>query len=235
MDPDGPWNGAQILSNKPEEDIVTIGSKMSRNPITVSPDTSLLEAKALLKREGISRLPVLDKHNKLVGIVTEFDLVNAAPSTASSLDMWEMTYLLGKLKIEKVMTTKVITISEDTTVEEAARLMAENNISGLPVLRGDLLVGIITESDLFRIFTELFGARRIGVRVTVLLPEKRGELASFAQAIAQAGGNIVSFVTYPGDDPTNILCTFKVEGIEQEALYALIAPLAEEIVDVRTV
>lgn len=212
---------------------MTVGKKMTRNPIVAHPETTVPEARALLRREGISRLPILDKHDKLVGIVTEFDLVNASPSAASSLDMWELSYLLSKLHLEKVMHRQVITVTEDTTVEEAARLMADNNISGLPVMRGEELVGIITESDLFRIFTELFGARKIGVRVTALLPEKRGELASFAKAIADAGGNIVSFVTYPGEDLSNTLCTFKVEGLERDRLVALVAPLVQELVDAR--
>jgi acetoin utilization protein AcuB len=212
---------------------MTVAKRMTRDPIVVSGETTVPEARAILKREKISRLPVLDHEKRLIGIVTEFDLVNACPSPASSLDMWEMSYLISKLKVEKVMTRDPITISEDTTVEEAARLMADNDISGLPVMRDRSLVGIITESDLFRIFIELFGARRKGIRATVLLPEKRGELALLSQAIADAGANIVSMATYPGENEKSVLCTFKVEGIPKEALVAAIGSCIEDLVDLR--
>lgn len=212
---------------------MTVSKRMTRNPITVEPDATVPEARAILKREKISRLPVLDKAGKLVGIVTEFDLVNACPSGATTLDMWELSYLLSKLKIEKVMTRNPITITEDSAIEEAARLMADNNISGLPIMRGDLLVGIITESDLFRLFIELFGARKKGIRATVLLPEKRGELAALASAIAKEGGNILSFASFLADDPCDSCCTFKVEGLDKDKLAAVLGPIVDEVVDIR--
>jgi acetoin utilization protein AcuB len=212
---------------------MTVAKRMTRNPITVDPDTTVPEARAILKREKISRLPVLDSSGRLVGIVTEFDLVNACPSTATTLDMWELSYLLSKLKIDKVMTKNPITIMEDAAVEEAARIMADNDISGLPIMRGDMLVGIITESDLFRLFIELFGARKKGIRATVLLPEKKGELATLSSAIAKAGGNIISFASFLADDPCDSCCTFKVEGMTKDALAAVIAPIVDEIVDIR--
>jgi acetoin utilization protein AcuB len=212
---------------------MTVGKRMTHNPITVSPDTKVTEAMALLKKEHISRLPVLDKHNKLVGIVTEFDLTRACPAEGTCLDMWELNYLLSKLTVDKVMATKVITITEDTTVEEAARLMVDNGISGLPIMRGEMLVGIITESDLFRLFIELFGMRKKGIRATLLLPEKQGELADVARAISDRGGNIVSFVTSLGDDPSHVLATLKVQGIDKDCLISIVAPHVDEIVDVR--
>lgn len=212
---------------------MTVEKRMTRNPITVDAETTVPEARAILKREKISRLPVLDKKGKLVGIVTEYDLVNACPSTATTLDMWELSYLLAKLKVDKVMTKDPITIAEDCTIEEAARLMADNNISGLPILRDDALVGIITESDLFRLFIELFAARKKGVRATVLLPEKKGELAALSSAIAKEGGNILSFASFLADDPCESCCTFKVDGMTKEKLTAVIAPIVDEIVDIR--
>lgn len=212
---------------------MTVEKRMTRNPITVDAETTVPEARAILKREKISRLPVLDKKGKLVGIVTEYDLVNACPSTATTLDMWELSYLLAKLKVDKVMTKDPITIAEDCTIEEAARLMADNNISGLPILRDEALVGIITESDLFRLFIELFAARKKGVRATVLLPEKKGELAALSSAIAKEGGNILSFASFLADDPCESCCTFKVDGMTKEKLTAVIAPIVDEIVDIR--
>jgi acetoin utilization protein AcuB len=126
-----------------------------------------------------------------------------------------------------------VTVSEDLPIEEAARIMADSNISGLPVMRGEVLIGIITESDLFKLFIDMFGARHAGVRLTVLMPERRGELAAIASEIAEAGGNIVALATFAGDDPTNSYCTIKVEGVPRQKLVDAIAPLVERVVDVR--
>jgi len=210
-----------------------VGQRMTRNPITITPDVTVPEAQAIMRREKIKRLPVLDNNRRLVGIVTSLDLIHASPSPASSLDIYEMHYLLSKLHVENVMTKNVITVTEDLPIEEAARIMADNKISGLPVMRGDILVGIITESDLFKIFIELFGARHRGIRLTLLLPEKKGELAKVANAITKCGGNIVSFAVFEGEDPTNGYCTVKVSGVEKDALLAAITPVVEKIVDVR--
>jgi len=212
---------------------VTVGRRMTKNPITVHPDLSVPDAQALMRREKIHRLPVLDKANKLVGIVSASDLIHATPSQATALDMYELNYLISKLKIEKVMTRKVVTTTEDMPVEEAARIMVDENISGLPVMRGEVLVGVITESDLFRLFIELFGARHQGVRLTVLMPEKKGELAALAGAISGAGGNIVSLATFDGEDPTNSYCTIKVEGLSRQVLLDAVTPVVDRVVDVR--
>jgi len=210
-----------------------VGQRMTRNPITITPDVTVPEAQAIMRREKIKRLPVLDSKGKLVGIVTTLDLIHASPSPATSLDIYELHYLLSKLKVEKVMTRKVITVDEDLPIEEAARIMADNSISGLPVMRGNVLVGIITETDLFKLFIELFGARHKGIRLTLLLPEKKGELAKVSNAITKAGGNIVSFATFEGEDPTNAYCAVKVTGVEKDALIQALTPVVEKIVDAR--
>lgn len=212
---------------------MNVGQRMTKNPITITPDISVPEAQAIMRREKIRRLPVLDKQGKLVGIVTNLDLIHASPSLATSLDMYELHYLISKLKVESVMTKKVITVTEDLPIEEAARIMVDNNISGLPVLRGNVLIGIITESDLFKLFIELFGARHKGVRLTILMPERRGELADLAGAITKAGGNIISLATFEGEDPTNSYCTIKVENIDSTSLVNAITPLVDRIVDIR--
>jgi len=210
-----------------------VGQRMTRNPITITPDVTVPEAQAIMRREKIKRLPVLDSKGKLVGIVTTLDLIHASPSPATSLDIYELHYLLSKLKVEKVMTRKVITVDEDLPIEEAARIMADNGISGLPVMRGNVLIGIITETDLFKLFIELFGARHKGIRLTLLLPEKKGELAKVSNAITKAGGNIVSFATFEGEDPTNAYCAVKVTGVEKDAIIQALTPVVEKIVDAR--
>ena len=151
-----------------------VKERMTRNPIFIRPDTPVTEAQALMKREKIHHLPVLDKEEKLVGIVTEKDLLYASPSVATTLSVFEMTSLLAKLRVDKVMSRDVVSIAEDVPLEEAARIMADRRIGGLPIMRGKSLVGLITESDLFRIFIELFGARQKGVRVSVTMPNEKG-------------------------------------------------------------
>jgi acetoin utilization protein AcuB len=210
-----------------------VGQRMTRNPITITPDVTVPEAQAIMRREKIKRLPVLDNKGKLVGIVTTLDLIHASPSPATSLDIYELHYLLSKLKVEKVMTRNVITVDEDLPIEEAARIMADNGISGLPVMRGNVLIGIITETDLFKLFIELFGARHKGIRLTLLLPEKKGELAKVSNAITKAGGNIVSFATFEGEDPTNAYCAVKVTSVEKDALIQALTPVVEKVVDAR--
>jgi acetoin utilization protein AcuB len=206
---------------------------MTPNPFTVFTDTPLSEAQALIRREKVHRLPVLDKHKKLVGIISEKDLLYAAPSPATTLNVYEMGELLYKLKVEGIMTKKVITVTEDTLLEDAARTLVDNDIGGLPVMRDEHLVGIITESDIFKLFIELFGTRQRGMRVTLRLPDELGEIARVTSAIAQAGGNIISLGTFPGDDPTNMICTTKVAGLGVEELREVCSPLVEEVMDIR--
>jgi len=126
-----------------------VKERMTRNPLSIKPDTGVSEAQTMMKREKIHHLPVLDKDEKLVGIVTEKDLLYASPSVATTLSVYEMTSLLAKLHVDKVMTRDVVTITEDVPLEEAARIMADRRIGGLPIMRGPTLVGMITESDLF--------------------------------------------------------------------------------------
>ncbi|HPB66140.1 MAG TPA: CBS domain-containing protein, partial [Spirochaetales bacterium] len=138
---------------------MTVGNRMSRRLVTVGADTAVPEAEALMRREKIHRLPVVGKKGELLGIVTASDLRRASAPPATSLDIYELHYLISRLKVESVMTKDPVTVSEDLPVEEAARIMDDNRIAGLPVTRGGELVGIITESDLFRLFIDLFGAR----------------------------------------------------------------------------
>jgi acetoin utilization protein AcuB len=145
-----------------------------------------------------------------------------------------VTYLLGKLTIDRIMTKKVITVAEDTPLEEAARIMADNKFSGLPVMRGKALVGIITETTLFRIFLELLGARRAGIRVTISMPDEPGKLADLTKAVHDLGGNIIAMGTFLGEDPSEGLVTFKVEGVKIEALKKALVPLVNKIIDIRT-
>ena len=211
-----------------------VGKRMKFPVITASPDMPIHEVLNLMKRERIRRTPVV-KDGRLVGIVSDKDLLNASPSPVTSLSVWEMNYLLSKVTVKDVMTTEVLTITEDTTIEEAARIMADNKIGGLPVVRGEQVVGIITETDIFKIFLELMGARQSGVRVTILVAEKPGELAKVTKAIADLGGNFLALGTFSGENPTNSSITFKVAGLTEEQVRQSITPIVEKILDIRKV
>ncbi len=212
-----------------------VKERMSKKPITVRPDLPVTEAQAIMKREKIHHLPVLDKNGDLLGIVTEKDLLYASPSPATTLSVYEMTSLLAKLTVDKVMTRTVVTVTEDVPLEEAARIMADRNIGGLPVVRGKTTVGIITESDLFRVFIELFGARTKGVRVSMYIRDRKGELAAVTKAISDVGGNIVALGTFNGEDPTEGLCTIKVEGVGKDQIVHALGPLVAKFEDIREV
>ncbi len=210
-----------------------VKERMSRHPITIRPDTSLHDALRVMHDEKVRRLPVVNREDKLVGIVLEKDLLYASPSPATSLSVYELNYLISRITVESLMTRDVVTVSEDTSLEEAARIMADNNIGGLPVMRNDTLVGMITESDLFKVFLELLGAREWGTRVTLRVPDQRGMLAKVAAAITARGADIVALGTFWGDDPTNRELVIKIQGITHEEIEEIADQLEAEIVDIR--
>ena len=212
-----------------------IKERMSRHPITVTPDTSLFDALRIIRDEKIRRLPVLDSAGKLVGIISEKDLLYASPSPATTLSIYEMNYLISKIKIKELMTTRVITVEDDCPLEEAARIMVDNNISSLPVMSGGTLVGMVTESDLFKIFIELLGARQKGLRVTILMIEGVGVLAKLTSGLAALKADILALGTFYGDEPNNREIVFKVQGVEKEAVEALVQELHADIVDIRSI
>lgn len=209
-----------------------VGERMNRPVISVSPETTVNDALHLMRTEHIRRTPVVS-HGKLVGIVSMKDLLNASPSNATTLSVWELNYLLSKLKVEQIMTREVFTVSEDTPIEEAARIMADQRVGGLPVVRGGEVVGMITETDLFKIFLELMGARDAGVRCEVRILDEPGQLARLTGALGNAGGNIIALGTFAGESPGHSTVTFKVAGLTPDEVRAQIAPVVERVVDVR--
>jgi acetoin utilization protein AcuB len=210
-----------------------VGRRMSKPVITIPPDMPIIDALNLMKREHIRRTPVV-KEGRLVGIVSDKDLLNASPSSVTTLSIWEMNYLLSKIAVKEVMTKNVLTVTEDTPIEQAARIMADNKIGGLPVMRDGNVVGIITETDLFKIFLELLGAREMGIRVTVLVEEKPGELAKLTGAVTAAGGDFIAFGMFTGFDVSNRLVTFKVTRLTADQVKKAIEPVVNEIIDIRS-
>jgi acetoin utilization protein AcuB len=210
-----------------------VGERMSHPVITVTPDLPVMDALELMRRERIRRAPVV-QDGKLVGIVSAKDLLNATPSSATLLSVWEVNYLVSKIRVKEVMTKKVLTTNVDTPIEEAARVMADNKVGGLPVMRDGKVVGIITETDLFKILLEMMGARQMGVRISVLVPNVAGEIAQLSEAISQAGGNILALGTFAGEDPSNAELVFKVSGPDEATLKSVLEPLSLQVKDIRT-
>jgi len=191
--------------------------RMKRNPVTITGETTVEQALTILEEHKLWHLPVVDDTEAMVGIVSEKDLLKAS----------------GDAPVKGVMTQDVVTVTEYTAMEEAARIMADQNISSLPVMRSGRLIGIITENDLFAIFLELMGAREDGVRLTMLVPEEKGMLASLTGEITAMGGNVLALGTFKGEDPTNRMVTVKVSDAPTEKLVAIMEALGMEIVDVR--
>jgi acetoin utilization protein AcuB len=210
-----------------------VGERMSSPVISVPPEMPIIEVLNKMRSEKIRRTPVI-KEGRLVGIVSEKDLINASPSQATSLSIWELNYLLSKITVSDIMTKKVLTVTEDTPIEEAARIMADNKIGGLPVMQGDQVVGIITETDLFKMFLELMGGREAGIRTTVLVLDQPGQLAKITGAIAGQGGNIIAFSQFSGKDPSNRQVPLKVTGLDEGQVRRAIEPLVEKILDIRS-
>jgi acetoin utilization protein AcuB len=205
---------------------------MSQPVISISKDMPIHDALVLFKTNSIRRAPVL-QDGKLVGIVSDKDLLNASPSQATSLSIWEMNYLLSKITVREVMTREVITVQVDTPIEEAARLMADNKIGGLPVLNSDKVVGMITETDLFKTFLELLGARTFGVRVAVVMKDQPGQLANVTKTITEAGGNFISFGQFSGPDASTFQITFKVAGMKMDEVKKVLEKADLKFGDIR--
>ena len=174
-----------------------IRERIQKNPVTISPDASFFEARNLIHEKGFRHLPVVDKNGKLVGIVADADIREAAPSDATLLSVQELNYLLGKLKVSAFMTPKdkLITITPDALIEEAVQLMYDHKIGALPVVEGGRLYGIFTETDALDHFMDIFGLKQKGTRLTIALEDKPGTLLGILEVFKKHNINIISIVT----------------------------------------
>lgn len=168
---------------------------MTKNVITVTPDTSMLKTSKLMKDNNIRRVPVIDG-NRLAGIVSDRDIRAASPSKATTLDMHELYYLLSEVKVKDIMTGDPVTVCDTDAVDDAALIMENKGIGGLPVVNGSgELVGIITDHDIFRVLVDFCGAGKGGLQLAFILPDKPGVLSPIFDAISQNGGNVLSVLT----------------------------------------
>lgn len=208
--------------------------RMTTNPITASPKTTHREAVELMKRHRITRLPILDEEGHLVGIVTEEDLLLATPAPSASQGVYDIYQMLDRLTLGHIMTSPVYAVDEECSLAMAARFMLDRDVSCLPVMRGDQLVGIITEMDIFKTFVEVLGGGEPGLRILLRVPERKGVLAAIAQAVSDAGGNIVTLSTFWGDDPSHRLISIKEREADADQLRAALEKLTDiEILEIR--
>ncbi len=211
-----------------------IVDRMKKNPATASPDMSISDASAKMKAEKVHRLPVLDDSKHLVGVISEKDILLAAPSPASTLSTYEINYLLSRLKVKNIMSRNPVTITRETTIEEAVKLMVDNDLSCLPVMDDGYLSGIVSKSDLFKILLEMLGAKHPGVRVEALVTDKVGVVAGLSEQFTAAGINIISLGTMEGPTEDKRILTFKLENATEEQVRKIMEPVSESL-DIRTV
>jgi acetoin utilization protein AcuB len=205
---------------------------MTLNPVIASPDDTFPQAMNVIRKRKIRHLPVVER-GRLVGIVVEKDLLSNQPSPATTLSLYEIYSLLETLRVRQLMSKPVITVEGDCPLEEAARIMVENKISCLPVMEGEKLIGIITETDVFKVLVEVLGGKESGSRYTLHMQEQVGELAALTSKIAGACGNIVAVTSSRVFEDGNREVTIKVVGADQEKLVKLIEEAGVKIVDVR--
>jgi acetoin utilization protein AcuB len=168
---------------------------MSPKVITVDADDSMLDATKLLKEHNVRRLLVLEK-GKLVGIVTDRDLKRASPSDATALEAHELLYLVANIKVREIMTRNPITVPYNYTIEEAAQILLQAKISGVPVVNKDgEVIGMITQTDLFNVLISLTGVGKKGVQFAFLLEDRAGSIKEVADIIRSYGGRMASILS----------------------------------------
>lgn len=189
--------------------------RMTPNPIVIDPEVSILDALHIMKEKKVRRLPVV-AHGKLVGIVTERDLRESPSFKATSLSIYELNYLLAKTPVKEVMTKDPITVTPETTIEEAAVIMRDNEISGLPVVQDGKVVGIVTETDIFDMLVKLLGFRK-GIRITLSLENRVGAIADLTNIFKELRINIISIVAFEEEykEQGNVVVRVEADNIER--------------------
>ena len=174
---------------------------MTTDVVSVGPDTSLLKVGKLMKDHHIRRIPVVDENGQVVGIISDRDVRDASPSKATTLDMYEMHYLLAELKAKNIMTAKPITVKPTDTVEQAALIMLDNKVGGLPVVDDSgKLVGIISDHDVFKALVDITGARMGGLQFAIELPDQPGTARPLFDMLRAHNARLLSVLTVSNDD-----------------------------------
>ncbi len=212
---------------------MTVQECMTKHPITCRESDNIYEVSELMEREAVHHLPVLDSRGKLVGVISEKDIITAVPDLSSKPSLSKMAYLISRLAVRDIMRSEVATIDPDAPVEQAAKEMFDKEVSCLPVVYDQSLVGLITKSDMFSLLLELFGARHYGVRISLRVKDRPGTIAEITSELAKSGIDIVSIGTIRRSEEG--ICTLKVQGESRENLIRLFDRLGAEVIDIREV
>ena len=209
---------------------------MTRHPLMAEPDMSLVEAKRYMWENSLRHLPVVGDGKRLLGLVTRQTML-VEPGRLGSLDVWEIAGYLSNLTVDDVMVKAedVITCGPEITIEEAAWIMVEKKVGCLPVVEGGVVVGIITETDMLTQLMEMMATRIPGVRVTVRMPDVKGELAKLVGAISGQGWGIRACGGSPAPKaPDKWEAVIKIRGVSKDDVVAALEGVeGQEIVDVR--
>jgi acetoin utilization protein AcuB len=180
------------LHQKGVTQTMRVKNRMTPNPIVANPKTNYNDALRLMKQNHIKHLPIVNEKGKPVGIVTQTNMAHAAPSPVTTLNVFEIVSYLDNVTMETIMASPVLAVDESCSITNAANFMLTNEIDSLLVMRDDALVGIITIADIFKTFIEMTGGGQAGSRIEARLPNQKGHLAPFIQALSNAGSYIVS-------------------------------------------
>ena len=207
-----------------------VRDRMSENVRTVGMDTNITEAFSLMKENNIRRLPIVEK-GKVTGIITLSDLNQAAPSSATTLSIHELNYLLAKTKIKDVVSKKqkVITIEPNKYIETAAKVMRKHRISGLPVVENNQLVGIVTETDIFDAFIDILGVKKTHSRIDFYTADRPGTIAAITGIVASKGKNILNTVVYFDEKKGQYKMILRLEELDCEDVIAELKKAGYEV------
>jgi acetoin utilization protein AcuB len=211
---------------------------MTRHPLMVDPEMTIIEARRYMGENNVRHVPVVGDGKRLLGLVTRQTLL-VDPARLGSLDLWDIARTLSGLKVKEVMVKAkdVVTVEQDVTVEEAAHLMAEQRVGCLPVVEDGIVVGIITEIDLLAQLAEIMASRRPGVRVTMRMPDRKGELARLVSHINAQGWGIMALGgAYAPKEPDKWDAVVKIPYVsKEEVVSALQAVEGQQITDIREI
>jgi acetoin utilization protein AcuB len=211
---------------------------MTRHPILIAPTTLATEAQRILTENNIRHLPVVGDGKRLEGLVTHQSF-RLDPEMVGSLNVWDISRYLADLQVRQVMAKAkdVVTITPERTAERAARLMMDRKVSCLPVVEdGEVVVGILTEVDLLHAFQTMLALPEEGIRVTVRMPNKKGEFAKLTAVLGQHEIGVMGVGTYPTPRREGYYdCVLKIRNVTEEQIRAALGQIPEqEIVDLRT-
>jgi acetoin utilization protein AcuB len=207
------------LHEKGVTQTMRVKNRMTPNPIVANPKTNYNEALRLMKQNHIKHLPIVDDKGKPIGIVTQANMLRATPSPVTTLNVFEIASFLDNVTLDRIMTSPVLAVDESCSITNAANFMLVNKIDSLLAMREETLAGIITIADIFRTFIEITGGGQPGTRIEARLPNQKGHLAPFIQALSNAGSYIVSLSISNTENPDYGYMDVKERGGNEDEIH----------------